>query len=51
MGWQFREVHRDNTAEKLPKKDFPFKLDDVLPWWKHTREVVQAAGRELGVLC
>jgi hypothetical protein len=38
--WQFREVHRDSTSEKLPRRDFPFKLDRVLPWWKRTQDLI-----------
>lgn len=43
-GWQLREVHRDcnKAKEKTPPRDFPFALDDLLPWWKRTREL--AAG-------
>jgi hypothetical protein len=41
-GWQFREVHRDNTLEKPPRKDYPFKLDGVLPWWTRTQELIEA---------
>jgi len=45
-GWQFREVHRDNTREKLPQKDFPFKLDAVLPWWRPTQDIIDAIDAE-----
>jgi hypothetical protein len=41
-GWQFREVYRDSTPEKGPIKDYPFKLDGVLPWWARTQELIEA---------
>ncbi|MEA2935551.1 MAG: hypothetical protein QOD74_2197 [Variibacter sp.] len=40
--WQFQEVYRDSTPEKPPRKDYPFKLDGVLPWWKRTRDLIEA---------
>ncbi len=40
--WQFREVYRDSTPEKPPIKDYPFKLDGVLPWWTRTQERIEA---------
>jgi hypothetical protein len=40
--WQFREVYRDSTPEKLPRKDYPFKLDGVLPWWRRTQDLIEA---------
>jgi hypothetical protein len=39
--WQFREVYRDNTPEKSPRKDYPFKLDGVLPWWRRTQDLIE----------
>ena len=40
VGWELREVHRDQTAEKEPiePKKFPFELDGLLPWWKRANE-------------
>jgi hypothetical protein len=34
-GWQLLQVHHDAKATKEigPRKDFPFDLADVLPWW------------------
>jgi hypothetical protein len=40
--WQFREVYRDSTPEKPPRKDYPFKLDGVLPWWRRTQDLIEA---------
>jgi len=40
--WQFREVYRDSTPEKPPRKDYPFKLDGVLPWWRRTQDLIGA---------
>jgi hypothetical protein len=40
--WQFREVYRDNTPENPPRKDYPFKLDGVLPWWRRTQGLIEA---------
>ena len=40
--WQFREVYRDSTPEKPPRKDHPFKLDGVLPWWRRTQDLIEA---------
>jgi hypothetical protein len=40
--WQFREVYRDSTPEKSPRKDYPFKLDGVLPWWRRTQDLIEA---------
>lgn len=45
-GWQLREVYRDSTAEKPPIRDYPFKLDGVLPWWRRTQDLIEA--REAG---
>ena len=44
VGWGLREVHRDKNAEKEPiePKQFPFKLDDLLPWWKRVDELNEA---------
>lgn len=40
-GWQLREVHRDTkgTKEFGPRKDFPFDLANVLPWWNRVNEM------------
>lgn len=38
--WQLREVYRDTTPEKPPRKDYPFKLDGILPWWRRTQELI-----------
>ena len=40
--WQFREVYRDSTPEMPSRKDYPFKLDGVLPWWKRTQDLIEA---------
>jgi hypothetical protein len=40
--WQFREVYRDSTPEKPPRKDYPFKLEGVLPWWRRTQDLIEA---------
>jgi hypothetical protein len=40
--WEFREVHRESSIEKPPRKDYPFKLDGVLPWWQRTHELMEA---------
>jgi len=40
--WQVREVYRDSTPEKPPRKDYPFKLDGVLPWWRRTQDLIDA---------
>jgi hypothetical protein len=46
--WQFREVHRDSTPDtaKSPMKDYPFKLDAVLPWWRRTQDLIDALEEE-----
>jgi hypothetical protein len=40
-GWQLREVHRDSKGAKEfgPRKDFPFDLANVLPWWNRVDEM------------
>jgi hypothetical protein len=40
--WQFREVYRDSTPEKPLRKDYPFKLEGVLPWWRRTQDLIEA---------
>ncbi len=40
--WQLREVYRDITPENPPRKDYPFKLDGILPWWRRTQELINA---------
>ena len=40
--WQFREVFRDSTPERSPRKEYPFKLDGVLPWWRRTQDLIEA---------
>jgi hypothetical protein len=27
-------------------KDYPFKLDGVLPWWRRTQDLIEAMGGE-----
>ena len=41
VDWGLREVHRDQIAEKEPiePKQFPFKLDGLLPWWDRFDEL------------
>jgi hypothetical protein len=38
IGWELRDVHRDQTdqTEPVEPKQFPFELDSLLPWWKRT---------------
>lgn len=36
-GWQLRQIHQDSQKETESKK-FPFKLGEVLPWWKALQE-------------
>jgi hypothetical protein len=35
LGWDLRDIHRDQTAGKDPiePKKFPFELGTLLPWW------------------
>lgn len=42
-GWQFREVYRESTPEGLNRKDYPFKLDGVLPWWSRAQDIIGAS--------
>jgi hypothetical protein len=40
-GWPLREIHRESSRElNLPRKKFPFKLDDVLPWWRQLQNTL-----------
>jgi len=40
--WQLQEVYRYNTREKPPRQAYPFKLDNVLPWWRRTQDLIEA---------
>jgi hypothetical protein len=40
--WRFPEVYRYSTPEKPPRKDYPFKLNGVLPWWTRTQHLIEA---------
>jgi hypothetical protein len=44
VGWELRDVHRDQTGKKGPiePKPFPFQLDHLLPWWKRSNEFSEA---------
>ncbi len=46
--WELREINRSETAgtEQIEPKEFPFKLDGLLPWYKRFRELLdeEAAG-------
>jgi hypothetical protein len=44
--WQFREVYRESTPEELRRKDYPFKLDGLLPWWRRTQDLIEALEAE-----
>jgi hypothetical protein len=51
-GWELTGVHRDQTAEKEPigPKQFPFKLNGLLPWWKRINEFNQTKEDASGVV-
>ena len=46
VGWELREIHRkeQEAVEKAntEPKEFPFELDELLPWWKRTNEFEEA---------
>lgn len=49
VGWEFREINRDELKhkERIEQKKFPFELDGLLPWWdrvKDIREKKEGAG-------
>lgn len=39
VGWILPNIHQESQRQTTERKPFPFKLDDVLPWWKETREI------------
>jgi len=43
IGWEFQEISREEARdkEKIEQKKYPFGLDEVLPWWKRTHDVVE----------
>ncbi len=41
-GWLFSHVCRSVTPDRPPRKDYPFKLDGILPWWRRTQELINA---------
>jgi hypothetical protein len=45
-GWGLPEIHREETRgkEKIAQKKYPFKLDDLLPWWNRTHEALKKRG-------
>jgi hypothetical protein len=44
VGWELREIHREEAAgkEKIEPKKFPFELDGLLPWWERANEFQEA---------
>ena len=44
VGWELREVHRDQAAENelMEPRQFPFRLDGLLPWWDRANEFNEA---------
>jgi hypothetical protein len=38
MGWQLPNIHREIEEPAAEPKGFPFKLEEVLPWWGGTEE-------------
>jgi hypothetical protein len=48
IGWELREINREEATgeERIEPKKFPFKLDDLLPWWKRSDEYKEAKEAE-----
>jgi hypothetical protein len=43
-GWDLREVHKQETRDQqVEEKDYPFAMQDVLPWWALIPDAVEAA--------
>jgi hypothetical protein len=37
-GWSLPNIHRELEGKLAKNKPYPFRLDDVLPWWKTLKE-------------
>jgi hypothetical protein len=50
-GWELRDVYRQEAAanDEIEPKKFPFKLDNLLPWWKRTIDFKEAKEAETPV--
>jgi hypothetical protein len=45
-GWHLSSVHQEVNGPKAERKDFPFDLCDVLPWWAETDRVLHREPQE-----
>jgi hypothetical protein len=43
LGWELSNINREEAAgNKIEPRKFPFKLDDLLPWWRRSSAFKEA---------
>lgn len=48
QGWLLDHVHREIREAGQPRKPFPFRVDDVLPWWSELERLKSARNNNSG---